>query len=236
MIRIAIVEDEQKDIENLSKLLNRYGQEHSEHLEIFDFRNAINFLTNYQPNYDLVFMDVQMPHMDGMEAARSLRKLDTETLLIFVTNMANVAVNGYEVAAFDFIVKPAEYASLCIKMDRVRENLSLRNEKKIIIQSDGAKILLKSQEIYYVEVMDHKLVYHTTRGDFPAYGTISKVASELDDIGFSFCNKSYLVNLKYVSKVEKYVVTVNGMELQISHPRKKDFMNELSDYIGRTLQ
>jgi len=236
MIKVAIVEDEQKDIENLTALLDKYGEEYNEHFEIFEFQNAITFLTNYQPNYDLVFMDVQMPHMDGMEAARKLRKVDTDTLLIFVTNMANVAVNGYEVAAFDFIVKPCEYASLCIKMDRVRENLDLRTDKKIIIQSDGAKILLKAKEIYYVEVLDHKLIYHSVRGDFQAYGAISKVAEELDGIGFSFCNKSFLVNLKYVSKVEKYTVTVNNSELQISHPRKKDFMKELSAYIGRTMQ
>lgn len=235
MIRIAIVEDDQKDIDNLSGLLKKYADETDEQVEIFGFKNAIIFLTNYQPNYDLIFMDVQMPHMDGMEAARKLREMDTDTLLIFVTNMAHVAVNGYEVAAFDFIVKPAEYASLKLKMDRVRDNFALRTEKKVMIQSDGAKVLMKSSEIYYVEVLNHRLIYHTIRGDFPSYGTINKAAAELEGAGFSFCNKSYLVNLKYVTKVEKYIATVNGVELQISHPRKKEFLEELSAYIGGTV-
>ncbi|MCR4674014.1 MAG: LytTR family DNA-binding domain-containing protein [Lachnospiraceae bacterium] len=235
MIRVAVVEDEQSDINNLSALLERYGKERSEHIEVFPFKNAINFLNGYQPNYDLIFMDIQMPHMDGMDAASKLRQIDSDTLLIFVTNMANVAVNGYEVGAFDFIVKPAEYASLKLKMDRVVENLSLQSDKKIIITSDGAKILFQSKEIQYVEVLDHKLIYHTIRGDYSTYGTMSKAAAELKDSGFTFCNKSFLVNMKYVTKVEKYTVTVGNAQLQISHPRKKGFMEELSAYIGGTL-
>ena len=235
MVRIAIIEDEQKDIDNLRSLLIKYANEKADHVEIFPFKNAVNFLTGYQPNYDLIFMDIQMPHMNGMEAAAKLRKLDTDTLLIFVTNMANVAVNGYEVGAFDFIVKPVEYASLKLKMDRVLENLALRSDKRIIIQSNGMKIVFLAKEIRYIEVLDHKLIYHTIRGDYEAYGAVSKVAEDLKPYGFSACNKPYLVNLKYVTQVEKYTVTVGDSQLQISHPRKKAFMEDLSAYIGGTL-
>ena len=87
-------------------------------------------------------------------------------------------------------------------------------------------------DIIYVEVMDHRLIYHTEKGDYSTYGSISKAAKELENGHFSFCNSCYLVNLKYVKRVQKYSVFLKDRELAISRPRKKQFMEDLNNYLG----
>jgi len=232
MLKAAIVEDESKQLKEFTSQLQRYASEKGQEINVSCFSNAITFLEGYKPLYDVIFMDIQMPYLDGMSAAEKLRRLDTETPLIFVTNMAQMAVRGYDVAAFDFIVKPVRYASLSMKMDRLLKSLSLRQEDKVKVLSEGTVYLLPVRKILYLEVMGHKLVYHTTDGDYPAYGTMVAAAKDLEGQGFSSCNKCYLVNLRHVKKVEKFTVTVGNDELQISHPKKKSFMEDLSEYIG----
>jgi len=232
MFRIAIVEDEEEAAKNLQSMIERYANENNLEIEIFAFQNPIIFLNNYSAKYDLIFMDIQMPHMDGIEAAEKMRQLDPITLLIFVTNMAYLAGKGYEVQAFDFIVKPIQYDFLALKMERVLETLSRRKEEKIIIPSDGAKVCVAVSSIIYIEVMDHRLIYHTESGDYTTYNTIKKAGQQLGKFDFALCNNCYLVNLRFVKSIRQFVVTVGNAELKISHPKKKSFMEALNNYIG----
>ncbi len=71
---------------------------------------------HYRADYDIVFMDIELPGINGMEAAHRLREIDQQVILIFVTNMAQFAVKGYEVDALDYIIKPAQYGPLSIKL------------------------------------------------------------------------------------------------------------------------
>ena len=232
MIRVAIVEDEIHEIETLKKHLKRYENEYGCKFLITAYQNGIEFLDGYQPIYDLIFMDIQMPHMDGMTAAQKLRYIDQSTTLIFVTNMANMAIKGYEVQAFDFIVKPLHYESLVMKMKRFEMKLATENTDKVMIQHNGIGVCLSTSEIKYIEVLNHQLIYHTVIGSYTTYGTLTAMAEELQDKGFAQCKSCYLVNLRFVKKVEKYMAIVDDIELQISRPKKKSFMEALNDYIG----
>jgi DNA-binding LytR/AlgR family response regulator len=177
-------------------------------------------------------MDIEMPHLSGMECAARLRKLDQTTLLIFVTNMGNLAAMGYELEAFDFVVKPLNYELMKLKLNRAMDKLAKQQGDKLLIQSERAHISVRINDIYYVEVSRHQLTYHTAVGNYTAHGTMSQLREQLEPLGFSSCNNCYLINLKYVQRVQGFVVTVNGEELQISHPRKKLFMESLNQYIS----
>ena len=106
MYKFAIVEDNEAAAEKLAGFLERYANENNEVFEIIKFHDALDFLDGYRTVYDAVFMDIEMPGIDGMEAAHRLRRLDQKVILVFVTNMASYAVKGYEVNATDYIVKP----------------------------------------------------------------------------------------------------------------------------------
>ena len=232
MVRIAIVEDEQEAAENLKALILRYDRENSREAEIAEYRNAVAFLTNYPANFDIIFMDIEMPHLNGLDAAAKLREIDKTTLLIFATNLGHMAARGYEVEAFDFIVKPVQYDALKLKLNRAFAKLYQMQEKDVSFTSEGAKIRMPAASVRYVEVRDHQLIFHTAEGDYPAYGTMSSIAEHLHPLGFSLCNNCYLVNLKHVRRIQKFTVMVGDDALQISRPRRKTFLEELNNYIG----
>ena len=108
-MKIAVVEDEREYREVLKEYLSRYEEQKNLTFEVIEFTNAISFLENYAPVYDVVFMDIRMKYMDGMTAAHKLREADPNAVLVFVTSLTQYAVEGYSVDATDYIVKPVSY-------------------------------------------------------------------------------------------------------------------------------
>lgn len=106
MIRIAVVEDEKKFIDQTKEYFDRYQEEHHESLDITYFRDGDEIVSRYRSQFDIIFMDIQMKFMDGMTAAREIRKQDSQVIILFITNLSQYAIRGYEVGALDYILKP----------------------------------------------------------------------------------------------------------------------------------
>ncbi|MBE7087142.1 MAG: response regulator transcription factor [Clostridiales bacterium] len=234
MIRIAIVEDENKSAETLNDFIQSYGSANGISFTVSRFNNAVDFLTGYKPVYDLVFMDILMPNLSGMDAARKLRQIDAKTLLIFVTNLAQYAVKGYEVDALDFIVKPVMYQDFCLKMKKAIKLVQINEDREFVITQSGGMRRISTKNIFFVEVAGHKLIYHTSDGEITGYGSLSETEEKLRADDFLRCNSCYLVNPKHIVSVKKYdVVMSNGAVLQISQPKKKKFMSDFAEWLGK---
>ncbi len=233
MLRCAIVEDTARELEHLQNCLKRYSAERALPLTVTAFGNAADFLEHYCADYDIVFMDIELPGLNGMEAAHRLREIDRQVILIFVTNMAQYAVKGYEVDALDYIIKPAQYGPLSIKLDRATARWRTAAESIMVVLPTGTQRLLL-REICYIEVQGHKLTYHTEQGAVPGSGTLQDTENRLRGKGFLRCNKCYLVNQQHIQQVHgSDLVLTNGETLQISRLRKKEFLEELSQSMGR---
>ncbi len=230
---VAIVEDSDDEFDAVKAQLDRFASESEKYaFECVRFRAAVSFLQSYKPMYDIVFMDIGLPGINGFEATRKLREIDDTVLLMFITNMSKFAVNGYEVGAFDFVVKPIKYASIRLKLLRAMERLDANEDKKLQIPSSGGRTRIVSvSTIKYVEVMDHSIIFHTTGGDINSYGSLKKFEAMLPEDKFCKCNSCYLVNLKYVQQIKDFTAVVAGDEISVSHAKKKEFLRALGAYM-----
>ncbi|MGN0813762.1 MAG: LytR/AlgR family response regulator transcription factor [Candidatus Coproplasma sp.] len=234
MYHIAIVEDDENDRALICSFLARYGKENGQTFKISEFANAVIFLTNYNPVYDVVFIDIQMPHMNGMDAAAKLRGLDESVPLVFITNMSNYAVKGYSVNAVDFVVKPVSYYNFSAMLGKVLRIADTRSDELILKTADGVKRIFV-REVAYVEVIDHKVIFHTDKEDFEIWGTLKAQEEKLLSCGFARCNNYCLINLKYVDDISGNNLTVKGTEIGFSRSKKKEFMKSLVEYYGKNV-
>lgn len=232
MKNVAIVEDEREAADTLASFLDKYGAAHNEVFNVCRFGDAVTFLMNYSADYDVVFMDIEMPEMNGMDASAKLRALDRDVILIFVTNMAQYAVNGYEVGAFDFIVKPVSYANFALKFGRAMRKLQTVADAQIWIKGKTGNRRVAVSSIFYVEVMNHVIIYHTDEGAIVSSGSMKAVRELLVGEAFALCNQSYLVNLRYVTALKGLTVVVGGRELPISNPKKAAFIRAVNLYFN----
>lgn len=233
MIRIAIVEDEKEAQGRLVSYITRYYDNDLVKFSIKIFDKCEPFIYNYKPEFDIVFMDIGLPGVNGMDAAHELRKADPVVVIIFVTSLAQYAVKGYEVSAFDFVVKPVNYADFELKYKRAEKVIEGRNETSITISDRAKTMRISTNDIIYIEVQGHYLYFHTAEDVLKGYGTMANLEKMLSGKDFMRCNSCYLINAKYIMKVEGYSVYLkNGEEIPISRQRKKQFMTELTIWIG----
>jgi DNA-binding LytR/AlgR family response regulator len=232
MLRIAIVEDSESDRNKLKELIHQYVAECNEECDIQEFSDGFVFLTEYRMIYDLVLLDVEMPRMNGMDTAKELREIDPSVLLIFVTNMAQYALKGYEVDALDYVLKPVTYYAFAMKLKKVQRILRERSQEYLMLPFEDELRKVPVSSILYIEVKDHTLCYHTYEGTSFQTGSLKVLEQKLAPFHFSRCNNCYLVNLIHVRSVTQEAVRVENEELKISRPRRKQFMQALSDYYG----
>lgn len=232
MLHIRIAEDDGAMARQLQEFLERYAAEQGLELETRTCATGEELLQQYDTSCDILLLDVEMPGIDGMAAARALRERDADVVIVFITNMARYAVQGYEVDALDFILKPVNYFTFRVKMDRAVRRARQRAHHTVFLQMTDGMQMLETQEIYYLETRQRMLYYHTSRGTFRVRGSLSAAEKELATWHFVRCNQCYLVNLQYVSGVEGDWTTVAGHTLEISRRCKSGYLAAVAAFVG----
>lgn len=230
-IHVAIVEDDSQERERIRECLTYLENTADYTFCVAEFCDGKSFLQWYAPEYELVLMDIVMPDMDGMETAHRLREVDQEVALVFVTNMAQFAIQGYEVQALDYILKPINKYSFAMKLKRVLKRTAVQTNDVIRIRSDGELVLLPVNDITYLEIVNHRTVYHTTRGIYAEAISLRDAHKKISKPYFVYCNRSYLVNLRHVTSVGRDEVALGDERLMISRPQRKQFLTAFSDYL-----
>lgn len=232
MFNLAIVEDEDADAERLQSLLEKYAAEEKVTFSISRFRTAKNFLQNYRSVYSIVFMDICLPDLSGMEAAAQLRKTDKTVSLIFVTNMTGYAQKGYEVNALSFLLKPVGYRDVYLKVKKALAVSVVKEPHNFIITLANGVIPVSTDKLIYVEVIGHKLKYHLEGEVHEVSGSLSEVEKQLEKFGFLRCNSCYLVNPMHVVGVKGLELQVGNETLKISRPKRKKFMSDFTNWLS----
>ena len=235
MLNLAVVDDERENRELLSGFINRYAQENNLSLAVTAFADGAQIAEPYQGGFDIIFLDIEMPMLGGMTAAERIRAADPDVVLVFVTNLAQYAIRGYEVEAFDFVLKPVEYYPFSVKLGRAVRRVQSRRGRQLALQTPDGLRMVDSEQVLYLETHDRMLHYHTADAVYSVRGSLQKAEQELAGYHFARCNQCYLVNLKYVSGADNEFVTVAGEKLEISRRQRTAFFASMAGYVGGML-
>lgn len=234
-MRIAVVDDNRDDAGYLVKHLEKYADEAGLDFETHVYADAVLFLNDYKYDYDLVVLDIDMPEINGIEAAKKLRDNGSCVTLMFVTNMPQYALESYSVEAADYVLKPIAYPDFRLKMKKALRYIERNRDHVLNLNTVNGYVRLMASDVCYVESRLHYLIYHTKAGDYRARGSLKDVEPILKPYHFLRCSSSYLVNLKYVEAIRGNDVTVGNDVLPISRGKKAEFMSGFTRYTGGIL-
>ena len=236
MLKIAVVEDQAEMREELCRFVRQYAAEHGLQAEVSSFEDGAAAAENYELGWDILFMDVEMPGLDGFRTAEKIRAVDPDVVLVFVTNMAQYAIRGYEGDALDYVLKPVNYYQFSTKLSRAVQRVQRRRGGQVVLQLAGGGIqLLDTGGIYYLETRSRMLYYHTVKGEFAVRASLQSAEKQLAQYHFVRCNQCYLVNLEHVRGIENEFALVGEDRLEISRRQKAAFLTAVASYMGGVL-
>ena len=232
MYTIAIVDDEKSLRKQILEYIKQYGNEKNIQFKVEEFQNGQEIKEVESGIFDIIFLDIDMPKVNGMEAAKYVREHNKDVVIVFITNLQQYAIAGYSVGALDYVLKPINYYGFSLRLARALDRVKSKDTTEVLITNADEMVRLNSGDIYYIEIANRMLHYFTKSGDYIVRGTMKSAEEELKDYNFVKCNHWYLVNLKYVTEIHQNVVTVAGTELEISRRNKSSFIQAVTDYVG----
>lgn len=226
MLRIGICDDEKKAREALEFCLLALLHEKDNDLSIQEFSNGeevLSFIVKHPGELDILFLDIEMPGLNGMETAKRIRKKDLELILIFVTGYGDYVFQGYQVDALDYVMKPVKRDKLSRVLKRALGKLHLMENEVFLIQSKEGMFRIPKRQILYF-YSDRRKVTAVTRGrEYSYYGKLDEAENELGN-GFVRIHQRYLVQAQAVDHVEDGQVVLGEARLPISRSYRQEAM------------
>lgn len=232
MIEIAICDDDTtffREIETILKKQNPFGGKYN----LTFFQSGTALLKNTKIHLDLIFLDIQMPKLDGIKTAKFLREQGSTAVLVFLTAVAIPSTETFKVSPFRYLVKPLTKANLSEDLPEIFDEVIKRYQ--ILLIKCGEKLHeMKISAILYLTINHKSIDIVTDNGCFTTKETMRELEQKLSPFGFAHSHKSYLVNLNRVSALQRLSVTMeNGEELPISQPKAVSFRKSFTEYAER---
>lgn len=223
-MNIAFCDDEQSQLNITEAYTNEWAQENNIKVNIKKFRSAEAFLFEWSSleNFNMLFLDIQMGGMSGIELAKQIRQIDDQIIIVFITGIKDYVFEGYDVKALRYLIKPIKKEAYKACLDEAFEEIQKRNREMLLIPLEGQLRKVAYQDIYYFEVFSHYMEVHTKYGLFKYKKKIGELESELPSTQFIRCHRSCIVNLLYISSIEKKLLKLDNEDvLPVSSDRRK---------------
>ena len=208
-LNIAICDDEKAILDQINELIEKEKSEVCP-----EFYETGDSLLAAGKQFDIVFLDIQMDGMNGIETAKKLRERNEDTILIFITGIREYVFEAFDVAAFHYLLKPIEEGKFHEVYQRAKRELEKRKKQRretIFIKTRNRSFTLEKDSIFYIESRAKKVEIHTTGEIIEAYVSMNEMEGQLGE-SFYRCHRGYLVNMAYVAEYDSESITLNNGE------------------------
>lgn len=231
LVNIVICENDKNDQEFVKAKVVEILDDLNIEYEIKVYNSGDDLLEGYDKYTDIILLDIQMDGLDGMETARKIREFDDNVEIIFITSFVEYALEGYEVNAYRYLLKPVKDENLRTSLINC---LNDRNfvKRSIVIKEGDTRIKISLKDIMYIEVQGNDITVHTLKDTYRTKGTMSNFETEINSNMFVRCHKSYLVNLEYIKSIKRYTsILVNDEEVPLSRNKYKEIKDRFFEMI-----
>lgn len=233
MIHIVICDNNVTFLNTLSQYFDKYKSEHKTYLKLTLFKKGEDLINNYCFAFNIIFLDILIPDMDGITVAKKIRELDSRVVMIFLTSTLKYSLMGYSVGAANYMMKPISYKKFKMELDKAISYCNEPEQHFIIIKNATGIYKIYVNDISFIETCNHRTLIHTKKKNITCFHNMKKLEKDLQDFGFIRCHSSYIVNISYIESVEKLLITLLSSEqIPISQQKRKHVMKTLAIYLG----
>ncbi len=231
MIHIAICDDEKHMSDQIRAMASDFFRKKNREIRLRTFLSGEELL-NDEGQIDILFLDIQMKGMDGLETARKLRAGQFRGFLIFITVLKEMVFQSFEVQAYDYLVKPVEEKQFEKTMERLFASMQNAGEDSLLVQKGYEGRIIREDEIVFCEVIDRKIYLNLASGEVvDYYERIENLETKLGSHFFR-CHRSYLINLKHLKGYKNGTACMdNGKEVPVSRLRSREFSGVVLQYM-----
>ena len=231
-LKISICDDDEEQRAYLADLVFSWAKRNRHLTEIRQYADAKSFLFDYseEKDFDILLLDIEMPGMNGIELAKTVRHENAAVQIVFITGYYEYFGDGFDVSALHYLIKPVDDGKLCAVLDKAVDYLACR-QRSILLSTSEGDIKVSLADILYVEAQNVYVIVHTTHESYRVRMSLGKFSEQLDATFFKV-HRSFIAGLKYIRKITRTDITMeNGDTIPISRGLYDDVHAALIKYL-----
>lgn len=235
MLKIAVCDDEEYMVDKIESCVLRFGADRHIEFKVYKFYSG-EALANSEVEFDLVFLDIKMQGLDGLETGELLKERNMTTPIVYITSYADESLRAHKVHAFDFVVKPFEYEDIeAVLRDFKRLDKKICSDFIQVRTDSGDELIQNADEILYFEYKGQRnIIMKTLDGEVSIRGNLYEIYEKLDRSQFTYTHKGYIVNLMQVKSIAKGLDKVylkSGDDVPLSYKKRLEFKESLHNFM-----